>query len=166
MRLLSCCIIPGTWYWTQKNPTHISQPHRRRYHSLLNHFVPAGCFAVVTTCYSSKAIRSGHGSSRSRQSTTFYIPCLRNPPSYLHTGLLLYDTPAANPLAKSPLSRCQIVGRMVFKLYTDQVPLTAENFRCLCTGEKGEGRTTGRMLHYKGRNARAGGGCGLVLVQL
>ena len=40
-------------------------------------------------------------------------------------------------------------GRIVFELFKDIVPLTAENFRCLCTGEKGTGKS-GKPLHYKG----------------
>ncbi|KAI9320571.1 peptidyl-prolyl cis-trans isomerase cyp5 [Dichotomocladium elegans] len=39
-------------------------------------------------------------------------------------------------------------GRMVFKLFSDTVPKTAENFRALCTGEKGVGNF-GKPLHYK-----------------
>jgi len=40
-------------------------------------------------------------------------------------------------------------GRIEFELFADVVPETAENFRALCTGEKGTGRS-GKPLHYKG----------------
>ncbi|KAK3153490.1 hypothetical protein QOZ80_2BG0174470 [Eleusine coracana subsp. coracana] len=44
----------------------------------------------------------------------------------------------------------QRVGPVVIELYADMVPKTAENFRLLCTGERGTGRWSGKHLHYKG----------------
>ncbi|PTD02934.1 Peptidyl-prolyl cis-trans isomerase D [Fusarium culmorum] len=41
------------------------------------------------------------------------------------------------------------VGRITMELYADLVPKTADNFRSLCTGEKGIGKS-GKPLHYKG----------------
>ena len=40
-------------------------------------------------------------------------------------------------------------GRVTMELYADKAPKTAENFRALCTGERGVG-TAGKPLHYKG----------------
>ncbi|XP_028795150.1 peptidyl-prolyl cis-trans isomerase CYP95 isoform X2 [Neltuma alba] len=39
--------------------------------------------------------------------------------------------------------------RMVFELFYDVAPFTAENFRALCSGEKGVSAKTGRPLGYK-----------------
>ena len=38
-------------------------------------------------------------------------------------------------------------GRLTFELYADKTPKTAENFRALCTGEKGTGKS-GKPLHF------------------
>ena len=40
-------------------------------------------------------------------------------------------------------------GKVTMELYKDTTPITAENFRALCTGEKGKGNS-GKDLSFKG----------------
>jgi peptidylprolyl isomerase len=59
------------------------------------------------------------------------------------------DEPDGNPACFLDLAIGGVpAGRLEVVLQDDAVPRTAENFRCLCTGEKGVGRS-GRPLHFK-----------------
>ena len=46
----------------------------------------------------------------------------------------------------------EMEGRIVIELFASVVPRTAENFRALCTGEKGVGPASGKPLHFKVSN--------------
>ncbi|KAM0851499.1 hypothetical protein ACQ4PT_052376 [Festuca glaucescens] len=68
---------------------------------------------------------------------------------------ILASEMAANPRVFFDITIDGVLeGRIVMELFSNVVPKTAENFRALCTGEKGRGKS-GRLLHYKGSSFHA-----------
>ena len=61
----------------------------------------------------------------------------------------IYHCPFAKQVFFDVTVGGEYLGRIVMLLYADCTPKTAENFRALCTGEKGNA-STGQPLHYKG----------------
>lgn len=62
----------------------------------------------------------------------------------------LLSTKAGNPKVFFEVeSNGQALGRIEFELFKNVVPKTAENFRQLCTGEKGKGASSGAKLHFE-----------------
>jgi peptidylprolyl isomerase len=63
------------------------------------------------------------------------------------------DKPTVNPMNPQVFLDISIgdqpAGRIEIELFADACPKTAENFRALCTGEKGVGKS-GKPLHFKG----------------
>lgn len=67
---------------------------------------------------------------------------MQGPPSNPENPRVFFEISMANPIN----GKMTVEGRITMELFADAVPKTAENFRCLCTGEK---NAPGRKLHYK-----------------
>jgi len=64
-------------------------------------------------------------------------------------GIVVTQALMANPKVFFKVAINKIPsGKLVFELFSNTVPKTAENFRALCTGEKGRGKS-GQPLWYK-----------------
>ena len=73
-----------------------------------------------------------------------------SPRSMLGAAMLASSAGGANPRVFFDMEiGGESAGRIVMELRADVAPKTAENFRALCTGEKGTG-SSGKPLHFKG----------------
>lgn len=100
---------------------------------------------ILQLCAAAGAFRLGHGVAAGSGSRPNHA--------------LRAAAPQAPPLMLSGMATCQVffdisiggdaAGRVTFDLFGGVCPKTADNFRCLCTGEKGVG-VSGVPLHYKG----------------
>jgi cyclophilin family peptidyl-prolyl cis-trans isomerase len=72
--------------------------------------------------------------------TSESLPSSRSAPSHPQNPRVFFDIQIGRRDA----------GRITFELFANITPRTAENFRALCTGERGLSPFSGTKLHYKG----------------
>eukprot|EP00760_Papus_ankaliazontas_P038396 PhM_4_TR9117/c0_g1_i1/m.30735/K01802/E5.2.1.8; peptidylprolyl isomerase len=98
---------------------------------------------IAETMRKRQAARGGGDATAQKETTTTTTAAVATIPKAVS------QTPAGNPKVFMDVNiGGRLAGRMIFELYADAVPRTAENFRALCTGEKGVGRR-GKKLHFK-----------------
>ena len=76
-------------------------------------------------------------------------------PSSKPNPVVFFDIVIGGVFAASQAVGGEPAGRIEMTLRSDVVPKTAENFRALCTGEKGKG-ISGKRLHFKGSTFHRG----------
>ncbi|KAL6801033.1 cyclophilin family [Trichoderma sp. SZMC 28013] len=92
--------------------------------------------------FCSPALRTFSLPQRIAATNTFATPRFYSQPAKMPNTKVFFDIAWKGPVFKDGRPTSEIkeqTGRINFNLYDDVVPKTAENFRALCTGEKGFG---------------------------
>jgi len=108
--------------------------------------------ASLIQCSSTMFAPASFATRRTLHNTNIFRPFLTSSRRFAaqSTPASTSSTPSSNqPVYFDVSIGGRPVQRIEFELYDNVTPKTAANFRALCTGEKGTGRS-GKPLHYKG----------------
>lgn len=73
----------------------------------------------------------------------------KSPPRREMNPRVFFEIEVRGPELLGRPGRIEASGRLEFELRADKVPKTAENFRCLCTGERGSGLNFEKSIFHR-----------------